>query len=133
MNDCKGNVYQIGMGCCVPVIANPNAYYTKSEVDEKIAEIETEGISEERAQELIDSSLTDYYTKAEVDGFVDNLEDADTALGGRIDTLSQDLTTEALRASTAESGLDNKIDTVNNTIQTQIQSIETELSGAYDF
>lgn len=33
----NGNVYNIGMGCCVPMIANPNAYYTKSEVDEKIA------------------------------------------------------------------------------------------------
>lgn len=65
--NCEGNTYQIGMGCCQPVVANPNSYYTKSEIDEKLSGITTDGISEDEASELIDEALLDYYTKDEVD------------------------------------------------------------------
>lgn len=65
--NCEGNTYHIGMGCCQPVVANPNSYYTKSEIDEKLSGITTDGISEDEASELIDEALLDYYTKDEVD------------------------------------------------------------------
>ena len=65
--NCEGNTYHIGMGCCSPVVANPNSYYTKSEIDEKLSGITTDGISEDEASELIDEALLDYYTKDEVD------------------------------------------------------------------
>lgn len=67
---CEGKTYHIGMGCCKAVVANPNIYYTKSEIDEKLSGITTEGISEEEAQELIDESLINYYTSDEVDSMV---------------------------------------------------------------
>ena len=41
----EGKVINIGMGCCQPIVANADNYYTKSEVDEMISnlvrEIET--------------------------------------------------------------------------------------------
>lgn len=40
-----GKVINIGMGCCKPIVANADAYYTKSEIDKMISnlirEIET--------------------------------------------------------------------------------------------
>ena len=39
----NGNVYNISMGCCVPVVANADNYYTKDEVDEKIEEVVISG------------------------------------------------------------------------------------------
>ena len=35
----EGNVINIGMGCCVPIVANADNYYTKSEVDEMISNL----------------------------------------------------------------------------------------------
>lgn len=67
-NMCNCNdKYHINFGCCRPVVANPNSYYTKSEIDEKLSGITTDGISEDEASELIDEALLDYYTKDEVD------------------------------------------------------------------
>lgn len=39
----EGKVINIGMGCCVPIVANADAYYTKSEIDEKIDDIVISG------------------------------------------------------------------------------------------
>ena len=41
----EGKIINIGMGCCVPVVANADAYYTKSEIDEKLDEIVTLAIN----------------------------------------------------------------------------------------
>lgn len=54
-------------------LANADNYYTKSEIDEKLSGITTDGISEEKAQELIDDSLEDYYTKDEIDAAFDSV------------------------------------------------------------
>ena len=76
--NCEGNTYKIGMGCCVPVVANADNYYTKSEIDEIIDDISVsgEGITLQEAQDLIDENLTDYYTKDETDGLLSNKLDA---------------------------------------------------------
>lgn len=57
----EGNVYHIGMGCCTPVVANADAYYTKSEIDKKIDDIIISGggITQEIAQEMIDASIAE--------------------------------------------------------------------------
>lgn len=59
------NCYHISMGCVEPALANPNAYYTKSEVDEKLEEIISSGccISPEEVDEKIDTSLEGYATE----------------------------------------------------------------------
>lgn len=38
----NGKVYNISMGCCVPIVANADAYYTKSEIDEMISNLISE-------------------------------------------------------------------------------------------
>lgn len=95
--NCEGNIYNIGMGCCQPVVANPNAYYTKSEVDEKI-----------------DESLLDYYNKEEIDGFVSDLEASDSVLSGLVGNLSTAIETEAQRAISSEQSLSGAIDGVDS-------------------
>jgi len=72
-NDNKTNCYNISMGCVVPALANPNAYYTKSEIDEKLEDIVTSGccITPEEVDEKIESAITDidlseYAKKSEI-------------------------------------------------------------------
>lgn len=57
----QGNIYHIGMGCCTPIVANADNYYTKSEVDEMIDDviISGGGISQETAQEMIDEAISE--------------------------------------------------------------------------
>lgn len=43
MCNCEENKYNINFGCCVPIVANADAYYTKSEIDEKIDDIISSG------------------------------------------------------------------------------------------
>ena len=56
----NGKTINIEMGCCVPIVANADAYYTKSQVDEKIDEIISSGccITPEEVDEKI-SAATD--------------------------------------------------------------------------
>ena len=72
-NDNKTNCYNISMGCVVPALANPNAYYTKSEIDEKLEDIVSSGccITPEEVDEKIESAITDidlseYAKKSEI-------------------------------------------------------------------
>lgn len=48
-------------------LADADNYYTKKIIDEKLSGITTDGITADEAQDLIDSSLEDYYTKEETD------------------------------------------------------------------
>ena len=61
----EGKVINIGMGCCVPVVANADAYYTKSEIDEKIDEIVSSGccITPEEVDEKISAATDGYATE----------------------------------------------------------------------
>ena len=66
----QGNTYHISMGCVHPALANPNAYYTKSEIDEKLEDIIESGccITPEEVDEKIDAAisgidLSDYATQ----------------------------------------------------------------------
>lgn len=64
----NGKVYNISMGCCVPVVANADNYYTKSEIDEKIDEIVISGggITSGEVQTMIDESIADKADKSEI-------------------------------------------------------------------
>lgn len=61
----EGKTINIGMGCCVPIVANADAYYTKSEIDEKIDEIVTSGccITPEEVDEKISAATDGYATE----------------------------------------------------------------------
>ena len=64
----EGKVINIGMGCCVPIVANADAYYTKSEIDEKIDDIVISGggMTEDEVQTMIDTSIADKADKSEI-------------------------------------------------------------------
>lgn len=64
----QGNTYHLNMGCCVPIVANADAYYTKSEVDEKLQDIIESGccIDSGDVETMIEDSLTDYAKKSEI-------------------------------------------------------------------
>lgn len=64
----EGKVINIGMGCCLPIVANADAYYTKSEIDEKIDEIVISGggITSGEVQTMIDESIADKADKSEI-------------------------------------------------------------------
>lgn len=60
--NCEDNkCYNISMGCVVPIVANADNYYTKSEIDEKIDDIITSGccITPEEVDEKIASAKTE--------------------------------------------------------------------------
>ena len=61
----QGKVINIGMGCCVPVVANADAYYTKSEIDEKLEDIVSSGccITPEEVDEKISAATDGYATE----------------------------------------------------------------------
>lgn len=56
----QGNTYHLNMGCCVPIVANANSYYTKSEIDEKLDDILISGccITPEEVDEKIDAAIS---------------------------------------------------------------------------
>lgn len=69
----EGNVYHLNLGCVHPALANPNAYYTKSEIDEKLEDIIESGccITPEDVDEKIESAITsldlsDYAKKEDI-------------------------------------------------------------------
>ncbi len=61
MCDCnEGRIYQIGMGCCTPVLGPIENYYTKGQVDELIENIEVSAccITEEEVDEKIAEAVS---------------------------------------------------------------------------
>lgn len=148
--NCEGNVYNIGMGCCKPVVVNADLYYTKEEVDDKIEEIVISGggITEEECQEMINASTSGKAETSAVTAIDEAYKAADASISGAVDNVSAALQTEAQRAQNAESALDNKIDsfgqyvdanfaekdeleTATGNLSTQIQAIQTELDNDY--
>ena len=55
----------INMGCVTPIVANADAYYTKSEIDEKLEDIVTSGccITPQEVDDKISSAITGYATE----------------------------------------------------------------------
>ena len=82
------NRWEVENNCNV-VLANADYYYTKGQVDKKIDDIETSGVTEEKAQEMIDKSLQDYYSKGETDSFINKLEETDTTISGVVNVLDE--------------------------------------------
>lgn len=81
--NCEPKKYSIGMGCCVPVLAPIENYYTKHQIDEMLEEIEsgeTSGccITPEEVDEKIDAATS---------GIDQNID----AISGDVITISGDL------------------------------------------
>lgn len=65
--NCEGKTINIGMGCCQPVLAPIENYYTKSQVDKLIEDIEVSGVTEEEVEEMISSATSGMATEDYVD------------------------------------------------------------------
>jgi len=130
------------------ILADADNYYTKKQVDDKIEEIITSGITEEECQEMIDASITSKADTSAVTAIDEAYKAADSVISGAVDNVSSGLTTEAQRAQNAEVALDNKVDAfgqyvdanfaekdeleaATGNLSTQIQAIQTELDNDY--
>lgn len=59
MSNCTGNIYNIGMGCCQPVLGPIEQYYTKYQIDRMISGITVSGVTEEQMNDAIDEAKTE--------------------------------------------------------------------------
>lgn len=66
----EGKIINIGMGCCVPVVANADAYYTKSEIDEKLEDIVSSGCC--ITPEEVDDKISDATEGLATEQWVEN-------------------------------------------------------------
>lgn len=58
--NCNGNTYNIGMGCCQPVLGPVENYYTKYQIDRMLEKIDSGCcITEEEVDEKIESAKTE--------------------------------------------------------------------------
>jgi hypothetical protein len=80
------------MGCCVPVVANADAYYTKSEIDEKIDDIASSGccITPEEVDEKISNATDGLATEQWVEDkhYITSVDLSDYALKEEIPDIS---------------------------------------------
>jgi len=88
----EGKVINIGMGCCVPIVANADAYYTKSEIDEKIDDIVSSGccITPEEVDEKIANATDGLATEQWVEDkhYITGVDLSDYALKEEIPDIS---------------------------------------------
>lgn len=112
--NCEPKKYSIGMGCCVPVLAPIENYYTKHQVDQLIEEIEsaiTSGccITPEEVDEKIDAATS---------GIDQNID----AISGDVITISGDL--QALSA---------EVESISGLTSGDVQTmIDESVSGKQD-
>lgn len=140
--DC-GNTYNIGMGCCQPVLVNANNYYTKSEVDEKIDEIIISGggVTEDEVQDMIDKSLDGYATEQWVENYTYDKETIDAKISQsgefdptqyynktEIDSMLEDNATKTWVLNQNYVSNSELIQYINN-LQEQINSLQQTISG----
>lgn len=87
----EGNKYNINFGCCVPIVANADAYYTKSEIDEKLEDIASSGccITPEEVDEKISAATDGYATEQWVldKHYITGVDLSDYALKSEIPTV----------------------------------------------
>lgn len=113
--NCEPKKYSIGMGCCVPVLAPIENYYTKHQIDEMLEEIEsgeTSGccITPEEVDEKIDAATS---------GIDQNID----AISGDVITISGDL-----QAVSAE------VESISGLTSGDVQTmIDESVSGKADY
>ena len=57
--NCEGKTYNLSFGCCEPVLAPIENYYTKYQIDKMIGSATTSGVTEEQMNEAIASAKTE--------------------------------------------------------------------------
>lgn len=126
---CEPKRYNLSLGCCVPVLAPIENYYTKSQVDKLIEDIEVSGVTEEEVDEKISSATSGMATEEFVSGYTYDKQTIDekdaekvavsafTAYSG---TVSSELSGKASQSS---------VDTLSGDIQSVSAQVQTIVSG----
>ena len=132
----NGKVYNISMGCCVPVVANADAYYTKSEIDEKLDDIIISGggITSGEVQTMIDTSIADKADKSEIPTVPTNV----SAFENDVPYLTehQDLSNYALKSdltpiSSGLSALNDEVDDLSTAMENKADKNEIPSLAGY--
>ena len=98
---CEGNTYNIGMGCCVPVLAPIENYYTKYQIDQMLSG-ETSGITSGEVQSMIESAKTEIEAEIpSLDGYATE-EYVDQSVSGKADVLDLATVSGDLQTLSAE-------------------------------
>lgn len=104
---CNGNVYNIGMGCCQPVLGPIENYYTKWQTDDKIEEA-ISGISAvtiDEVQEMIDEAVSGITVSGVTEEQMNEaIASAKTEIEAEISTALTQVD-DALTAHTADTGI----------------------------
>lgn len=128
--NCEGKTINIGMGCCQPVLAPIENYYTKSQVDKLIEDIEVSGVTEEKVDEKISSATSGMATEEFVSGYTYDKQTIDekdaekvavsafTAYSG---TVSSELSRKASQSS---------VDTLNSTVSAHTSNNDIHVTTA---
>lgn len=132
----EGRIINIGMGCCVPVVANADAYYTKSEIDEKLDDIIISGggITSGEVQTMIDTSIADKADKSEIPTVPTNV----SAFENDVPYLTehQDLSNYALKSdltpiSSGLSALNDEVDDLSTAMENKADKNEIPSLAGY--
>ena len=89
MENSEGKIHNIGMGCCVPVLAPIEHYYTKWQVDRLIENIDVSGVTEEEVDEKISSATSGMATEQWVEDqhYITGVDLSNYALKSEIPTV----------------------------------------------
>ena len=87
--NCEGKPINIGMGCCQPVLAPIENYYTKWQVDKLIENIDVSGVTEEEVDEMISSATSGLASEQWVEDqhYITGVDLSDYALKSEIPTV----------------------------------------------
>jgi hypothetical protein len=128
--NCEGNRYDINLGCCELVLGPVENYYTKTQVDKLIENIDVSGVTEEEVDEKIASakseieaeipSLSGYVTENDLTSYTYDKQTIDNKIGDKLDTSAY--------TPTDLSNYDTKSE-VNDKISSAVTEVNNALTG----
>lgn len=144
--NCEGKTYNIGMGCCVPVLGPVENYYTKYQVDRLIEGVIESGccITPEQVDEKIESAKTEieseipsldgYATKEYLSGYTYDKDTIDEKIssGGTFDPTQYYNKTQVdnlISAATSGYVTNSELIQYISNLQEQIESLVGIVSG----
>lgn len=115
----QGRIINIGMGCCVPVVANADNYYTKSEVDQKLDDIVISGggVTSGVVESMIDDAMEYKQDVLTAGDGIEIDEDNIISVTGGIITIDEQLNSGSTNA-VANSAITKAINDVTESIPT---------------
>ena len=127
-----GNRYDISFGCCELVLGPVENYYTKSQVDKLIDDIDVSGITEEEVDEKIASATSGYVTENDLTGYTYDKTETNALLDDKLDVSAY--TPTDLSNYDTKSEVDDKISSaateVNNALTAHTSNNDVHVTTA---